>query len=67
MADGDLDRASEAFLDERASAALLSLSPQYLRKRRADGDGPKHIRFGRAVRYRRSDLLAWAEACEVAE
>lgn len=66
MASEDRSEAIETFLDERASAAFLSLSPQYLRKRRADGDGPKHIRFGRAIRYRRSDLLAWAEACEAA-
>lgn len=31
-------------------------------QQRYKGDGPPFVRFGRRVRYRRSDVLAWLEA-----
>lgn len=52
----------EYITTERA-AELLSLSPTYLRQLRCKrSDGPRFVKLGAAVRYRRSDLIAWAEA-----
>ena len=48
--------ASEA---ETARAVNMSLSG--FRKMRASGRGPRHIRLGRIIRYRRSDVDAWLE------
>ena len=39
-----------------------SLKPGTLEIMRVQGRGPRFVKFGRAVRYRRADLDAWAEA-----
>jgi predicted DNA-binding transcriptional regulator AlpA len=39
------------------AARFLALSDSWLAKSRVEGDGPKFIKIGRAVRYRRSDLI----------
>jgi hypothetical protein len=46
-----------AFLDTRAAAELLGVSPKTLEAWRARGAGPRYTRVGRLVRYRREDLL----------
>jgi hypothetical protein len=46
-----------AFLDTKAAAALLGVSPKTLEAWRARGAGPPYTRAGRLVRYRREDLL----------
>ncbi|MFJ4173457.1 helix-turn-helix transcriptional regulator [Microbacterium sp. NPDC089696] len=33
-----------------------------LARRRADGTGPKVLRIGRSVRYRREDVFAWLDS-----
>jgi predicted DNA-binding transcriptional regulator AlpA len=44
------------------AASLLSVSPSLLKKWRLAGSGPRFVRLGgRAIRYRRVDLLAWVE------
>ena len=48
------------FLDTSAAAAWLGLSPRTLEGYRVRGGGPAFHRFGNRVRYRRSDLDAWA-------
>jgi predicted DNA-binding transcriptional regulator AlpA len=53
---------TEAFLiDERRAAKLLAISPITLRAWRLSGKGPRHVKLGVAVRYRRSDVIAFAE------
>ena len=51
-----------ALLTEADAAALLKFKPRFLQARRVSGDGPPFIRISsRAIRYRRSDLIAWIE------
>jgi hypothetical protein len=52
----------EEFLTEREAAALRRKSVYALRKERARRAGPPFIKDGNAVRYRKSELLAWLEA-----
>ena len=54
----ELDR----YINDREAADLLGLSRTYVRQMRLSGDGPRFFNFGRAVRYRLTDLHAWAEA-----
>lgn len=56
----------EALLPEIHAARLLSLSVRTLQAWRCKGAGPAYVRAGRAVRYRRGDLLLWIEANTVA-
>ena len=44
------------------AADFLGLARQTLEKWRLDGSGPRFHKFGRAVRYREDDLIAWAES-----
>ncbi len=48
------------FDTRRAAAAWLGLSPRTLDGYRVSGGGPAFHRFGNRVRYRRTDLDAWA-------
>jgi hypothetical protein len=50
------------FVNEIAAAAVLGLVPRRMQYWRQTGDGPPYFKFGSAVRYRISDLLAWADA-----
>ena len=56
----------DGLLNERQAAALLSLSIRTLQSWRLRGGGPKFIRAGRAVRYRRRDLTEWIDRRTVA-
>ena len=38
------------------AAQYIGMSKSFLEKRRVEGDGPKYIKFGRAVRYSIRDL-----------
>jgi excisionase family DNA binding protein len=55
----------DRFVDDREAAELLHLSRSYLRQLRLSGGGCRYAKFGRAVRYRLSDLLDWATAKSV--
>jgi predicted DNA-binding transcriptional regulator AlpA len=57
---------ADALLGEVRAAELLCLSQRTLQAWRAKGGGPAFVRAGRAVRYRRRDLIAWIEAHTVA-
>ena len=49
------------------AARYLGLSSSLLNKLRLTGGGPLFVRLaGRAIRYRRGDLDAWAEASAMA-
>ena len=50
----------DKFIDDREAADMLGLSRAYLRNLRVSGGGCRFSKFGRAVRYRVGDLLAWA-------
>ena len=56
--------AESPLLQEDEAAAFLSISVRTLQSWRVRrSDGPPFIRYsGRAVRYRRSDLVAWVSA-----
>ena len=56
------DQPFEPFMTAREAGELLGLSHQTLNRYRSTGRGPAWYKFsGNAVRYRRSDLIAWAE------
>lgn len=46
-------------LTPEEAAAFLRISPETLRTWRHLGEGPRYLKMGRAVRYRRTDLEAW--------
>ncbi len=55
-------------MNDVSAAELLGVSASFLRKARCSGvlgdatPPPPHIKIGRAVRYRRRDLMAWLDA-----
>jgi hypothetical protein len=49
-------------IPNEAAAALLNVKPQTLACWRVDKRGPDFYRIGRAVFYRRSDIMAWIAA-----
>ena len=52
-----------ALLDEGKAAVALDVSPRALQAWRQRGGGPTFVRVSsRCIRYRRRDLVAWAEA-----
>jgi predicted DNA-binding transcriptional regulator AlpA len=58
--DDDMDD-PDTLLTGREAAALLRLSERTMERHRAAGTGPRYVALGRAVRYRRGDLLDWIE------
>jgi predicted DNA-binding transcriptional regulator AlpA len=56
------DHDPDTLLTGRETAALLRLSERTLERYRTAGTGPRFSALGRAIRYRRRDLLAWVEA-----
>lgn len=42
------------------AATYLKLSERYLEDLRRRGGGPQFLTFGKAIRYRRADIDAWA-------
>ncbi len=53
-------------LDTASAARALGLRPSTLNKWRTTGCGPRFVRLGAAVRYRRVDLAAFIECRVVA-
>jgi predicted DNA-binding transcriptional regulator AlpA len=56
------DENADALLSEVDAAELLGLSTRTLQSWRMQETGPDYVRAGRAIRYRRRDLLAWIDA-----
>ena len=52
----------DPLLREKEAAEILTLSVAWCQRKRWEGGGPPYIKFDRAVRYRKSELLAWIEA-----
>jgi hypothetical protein len=46
-------------LDQRATAAYLSISERTLERWRVSGVGPSFCKLGRRVLYREADLVEW--------
>jgi predicted DNA-binding transcriptional regulator AlpA len=55
------DHDPDALLTGREAAELLRLSERTLERHRTAGTGPRFCALGRAIRYRRRDLLDWIE------
>lgn len=51
----------ESLLMTSEAAEIVRLSQAHLEKMRIYGTGPRFVRLGRAIRYRRTDLLTWIE------
>jgi excisionase family DNA binding protein len=52
---------TEELLSPKQAAAFLRVSKSYLDKLRVYGGGPRFLRFGRKILYRKSELNVWAE------
>ncbi len=52
----------DALLNEVQAAQFLSLSIRTLQAWRLKSVGPRIVRAGRAIRYRRRDLIDWIDA-----
>lgn len=52
----------ERLLMTSEAAEIVQLSQAHLEKLRIYGRGPRFVRLGRAIRYRRADLENWIEA-----
>lgn len=50
-----------ASITTQAAANHLGLAASTLEKLRVNGGGPRYIKMGRAVRYRRGDLERWLD------
>jgi len=48
------------WLDEHDAAKDINMSARYLQELRRKGGGPEFVKFGRAVRYHRDVVRAWA-------
>lgn len=53
---------ADELLTEREAADLLKMSSRTLQAWRCSKAGPAFVRVGRAIRYRRRDLVAWITA-----
>jgi hypothetical protein len=55
----------ETLWDERAAAAFLAVSVEFLQQDRTRQKRIPFIKLGRAVRYDPADVRAYAEKCKV--
>lgn len=55
----------EALMTTREVAEILHVNPDSMRVARCQGRGPKYLKLGHAVRYRRSDVLQYLADHEV--
>jgi excisionase family DNA binding protein len=51
----------DELLTEQELAKLLKVTVRTVRNWRAEGTGPRPLRAGRGIRYRRRDVDAWLE------
>jgi predicted DNA-binding transcriptional regulator AlpA len=56
-----VDGGLAAFLPQPEASAFLRLSERTLERHRIAGTGPKFVRLGRRIVYRRADLEAWVD------
>ncbi len=53
--------AGNVYLTQAEAARYLRLSPRTMERHRVAGTGPRFVKAGRRVLYRRDELDAWAE------
>jgi predicted DNA-binding transcriptional regulator AlpA len=61
-ADLGRDYLGEAYLTQKEVAAHLRLSERTLERHRVCGTGPRFVKLGRRIVYRRRDVEDWAAA-----
>jgi predicted DNA-binding transcriptional regulator AlpA len=49
----------EALFAQPVLVALTGLSAAYFERARWEGGGPRFLKFGRLVRYRKADVVDW--------
>jgi hypothetical protein len=54
-----------AYVCEKVLAGYLSMSVQWLRKKRDQGSGPPYCRLGRSIRYKVSDVHDYLKSCNI--
>lgn len=52
---------TEELINEQTAAEALAVAVRTLQWWRIRGGGPKFVKLGRAVRYRRADLMDWID------
>lgn len=52
----------DGLIDEAKAADFLCQSVRTIQKWRVTGFGPKFVKSGRSIRYRRRDLMEWTNA-----
>lgn len=58
-----IEQGNENALNERQAAKYLGVSPGTLRLWRSENRSPRYFKAGKLIRFRKSDLNAWIEAC----
>jgi len=53
---------ADGLLTESQAAQLLQISIRTLQAWRLRRSGPPYVQLGRAVRYRKSDLMGWIDS-----
>jgi len=51
----------DCLITEKQAARMLSVSHRTMQAWRRIGFGPRFCKLGRSVRYRRSDVMGWAD------
>jgi helix-turn-helix protein len=59
-----MQQLADECLDERVAARVLNTAPATLQKWRWEGKGPRFLKVGRLVRYRRSELERYLASVE---
>ncbi|CAA7627355.1 conserved hypothetical protein [Candidatus Terasakiella magnetica] len=49
------------YLSTKEMAKIIKLSTRTIERLRLNGKGPKFYKIGKAIRYRRDEVEAWAE------
>ncbi len=49
------------WIGPKEAAALLEVTPEYVREHHEDGGWPRSIRIGRRIKFRRIEFLQWIE------
>ena len=55
------ERDPDEALNETAAARLIGVSPRSLQAWRVNGRGPRYMKIGRVVRYRRRELIEFLD------
>lgn len=49
----------DSWLTQKETAKMLQVSTRWLLRHRHMGTGPPHVRLGRFIRYKKSDVDVW--------